>query len=391
MQRDRTLQYWDSIHAETIAHSHDILAAKEWILQPTNSLLQCIVDKCFLSIVHQHEDKVKDVVEKPDNDNNGGDDDDDNVIRILEIGCGTSCLSRNLYDFLVQLIHHDIEIHDGQGVCNQHWKGTKIELLATDVSDVCIDYLRQRDAHHALAHHNSSFNRLHSITLKYDVLNVVESHPPFNNRFDLILDKGCIDTFLFRSRCRGSTYRNYGPIIQQVLHNIQSWLRSTTSIYAVMTSRQKHKSLRDYRGFETVGIAECLYTGKSVCSDEILWSGSLPQAMIGPSLNNSITLIVPGELEGQTKQNTARGPRSIYLHRYRKRKINNPILTLSGDVPSSVLEEIFNVNARRPADNERCPACNVCFYRFRKGETLRGRGEQFWFREWRGHCIHCKG
>jgi hypothetical protein len=42
------------------------------------------------------------------------------------------------------------------------------------------------------------------VTLRYEVLNVAEPHPELARNFDVILDKGCLDTFLFRSRSRGS-------------------------------------------------------------------------------------------------------------------------------------------------------------------------------------------
>ena len=43
-----------------------------------------------------------------------------------------------------------------------------------------------------------------------------------------------------------------------------------------------------------------------------------------------------------------------------------------------------------PKDDDRCPSCTISFIDLRKGEAVEGRGNLFWSRQWKGHCLHCK-
>jgi hypothetical protein len=99
----------------------------------------------------------------------------------------------------------------------------------------------------------------------------------------LILDKGCLDTFIFRSSAKP-----HGALIESVLNNLQSWLKSPSSssncissskieeeegreggrtegrdegrkeeggeggVYMILSPRGKFKSIRDYCGFSRV-------------------------------------------------------------------------------------------------------------------------------------------
>jgi predicted phosphohydrolase len=59
--------------------------------------------------------------------------------------------------------------------------------------------------------------------------------------FDMVLDKGCLDTFLFRSE-----RKLHEALVQRLLGRVYSLTRR---YYVVVTPRSKIKPLRDYEGF----------------------------------------------------------------------------------------------------------------------------------------------
>jgi SAM-dependent methyltransferase len=190
MQNDRTLRFWDDFY-----DSQDASTDKEWILQPSQPLLQ----------------RLSQCLEKRAS------------CRILEIGCGTSTLGRELWKYM------QANPPAGEDQPSVH-------LLATDVSEVCIRLNQERDA--------GLLDQGEKSSLEYKVLNIAESHPELEGKFDLILDKCCLDTILFRSKDRG------GELIRSVVDNIQSWL-SEDGVYVILSPRSKFKMVRDYAGFSS--------------------------------------------------------------------------------------------------------------------------------------------
>lgn len=279
MQNERTLQFWDEYYSK---RGKD---AQEWILEPTEELFERLAEH-----VPPHA----------------------SALRILEIGCGTSILARELWKFLIQ-------------------KNISTYVLATDISLVCIQFNQQRDQ---LIIDNASPDA----RLEYRILNAAEQQPDFENSFDIILDKGCLDTFAFRSKQRGHT-QPYAPLIRTVLNNVHSWLKED-GVYWVLTPRQKLRSVRDFRGFQSVQRAD-------------------------------LTAMQRGELVS-TQEHTL-------LHVCRKNTNYNPG------------ENAFDVEDNLAEETSSCQKCKMTFYNFRKGEPLDGRGEAVWLRQWRGHCRHCKG
>lgn len=284
MQNERTWQFWDEYYATQDKK------AQEWILEPTIELLERLAEHMP---AHSR------------------------TIHILEIGCGTSVLAREFGKLLLQ-------------------KNNDAHMLATDISPVCIDFNRQRDEILILRETTSS---PHDGQFEYRTLNALEQHPELHNSFDIILDKGCLDTFAFRSKQRGQN-QPYAPLIRTVLDNIHSWLKQD-GVYWVLTPRQKFRAVRDLRGFQSVQRVDV---------------GSMRR----------------GELVS-TQEGT-------FLHVCRK---NESYSANPAEIAFDREDDDLIIN-----DTSSCSKCHLTFYDFRKGE--RQRGEAVWLRQWKGHCRHCK-
>jgi hypothetical protein len=345
MQREKTLQFWDDFYTQ---HQMSVNAesadqSKEWVLYPSLELLAQITQQMPL----------------------------DRDITILEIGCGTSTLARELYLYL-QLLPNTAYYSSQQSTASASALTVSVEkahfhdcarssaspvykrrVIATDVSPVCISQMRERDAR-IIQSSQGDFS--------YEVLNIADNdHPHLARQFDVILDKGCLDTFLFRSRQRGSG-QVYADLVRRVLNHLHSWLRDEPmGRYLILTPRSKLHSIRDFAGFTSVQ-------------------------------RRPLTDIHRADLEGDEKGNEDNksstdkdiGSNTVEEAMYFYTCCKNS--SYSADDPA------FRIPIEKdPQDEDMCPGCLVTFYDFRKGEDVRGRGRPFWFREWRGHCRHCKG
>ena len=169
MQKEKTLQFWDDFYEKEEQ-------TKEWIVQPSRHILNRIEKNLPLS---------SDVADS---------------LHILEIGCGNSQFSLILWEYLNSRIEcNEIDLES-------------VHVTATDVSSVCIDNNRQRDSERMHKFEPNSF--------QYQVLNVLRENHIFEQKFSLVLDKGCLDTFLFRSGKSEET-----SILHTLLDNIHSWLQ----------------------------------------------------------------------------------------------------------------------------------------------------------------------
>jgi hypothetical protein len=293
MQRDRTLRFWDNFY-----ESQEPSSDKEWILQPSEPLLQRIT-QCLAK---------------------------KSSIRILEIGCGTSSLGRELWK------HMRANPSVGE-------EKPSVHLLATDVSETCIRQNQERDS-------GLLDQVLEKGSIEYKVLDITEPHPELEGKFDFILDKGCLDTFLFRSRQRGGGSQPYGKLVRSVIDNIQSWL-SKEGVYVILSPRTKFKTVRDYVGFSSVERYE----------------------------------LDPAELQKGDLVNEEGEPDCIFLYVCRK----NPAY-------SSSTEEAFPClhDQQQPQDEDSCQICGVAFVKFRNGEGLAGSRGAWLRRKWKGHQEHCR-
>lgn len=305
MQKARTLEFWDRLYEQEQQQQNQqpsaSVAAKEWILQPTPALLEQLAAQ-FPKPRH-----------KP--------------LRILEIGCGTSTLVRDLWVWRQQ-----------QPQAQQpDW-----HICATDVSAVGIQQITARDADVLQASGG---------TLEYRVLNAATPQPADwmqQGAWDVILDKGCLDTFLFRSKQPRGGQANYGALVRTVLDNMHGWLRdSDESVYMALSPRPKHKATRDYRGFSSVQRS----------------------AM-------DLATLRSGDIQGSTNHNNDR----VFLYTCRKNPAYDP----------SVTTNAFGVEPTTVAETDTCAKCHMTFQAFRKGGKD-GRSAAVWFRQWQGHVTHCPG
>jgi SAM-dependent methyltransferase len=344
MQREKTLQFWDDFYLQqkqqqqhptcqpTVEHQHTTTttttpslnpdASKEWVLHPTQTLLQEIVACIPL----------------------------DRDIAILEIGCGTSTLARDLYLYL-----------------RSREPRFQRRVVAIDVSRIGIEQVQERDA--LLCQQSQGAFSYHVLNVAMeqqdDVDSVVHTHGPF----DVILDKGCLDTFLFRSRQRGNG-QVYAELVRRVLNAIHSWLSDDPpGKYVVLTPRPKLHAVRDFHGFASFERRaldlSTLQRADLHSPNSVKTSTQDPPPSTPP--------IVQDKKKQQQQQSTDR----IFLYHCIK------------DTHYSVDHPAFRIAVDDPSEEDACPGCHVSFYNFRKGEDVRGRGRPFWYREWRGHKRHC--
>jgi hypothetical protein len=289
------------------------LSSTEWILQPTDALLELL---CSM-IVHptSGESAIVGAGRIP-------------LLRFLEIGAGTSNLSR-------QLFRHLRETRQDQNSGSGR-PSSSVSALVTDVSPVCIQQNRQRDCD-ILEEAGGSF--------QYDTLNIATAGPPDElcASFDFILDKGCLDTFLFRTRHRGG--RRKEILMNTVLDNLYAMLKADEHCcLLILSPRSNARSLREHNGF--------------ACQRH--------------ELDRSVFCL--GDLDGDKMQSRD----SLYLYVCRKRPGYDP----SQSAPEPTYEL---------SDDDACPKCSKTFRSFRGGhKRLENRGRRVWYREWTGHKAHCK-
>lgn len=450
----------------------------EWILEPSTNLFDFIIDNCIQTQQH----------------------DNDNVYRILEIGCGNSNFAIEMFNYMKKLQKGQQqemnqeelslpEVNEEQGSVvnestiqqNRRKIPKTIQFWATDVSYVCIEQNQLRDSDvvnvGSMNQQQSTSETFHidesnhSISFfQYNVLDVTQDHSHLNNQFDLILDKGCFDTFLFRSKNRGGkgAGAEYADLIEIVLDNIQSWLKcgdhrisidpflhddstsdnnintkvttsssnvnvsstptqdtttthnkitnnsnnkntSNIGTYCIFSSRSKHKSLRDYLGFiiNNVQRHEIDLTRISLGSLE----GNRTIEKSTNHINNKKKKNIEEDKHGRifmyvcTKNDQYSAQRINLKNDERTHHDDNNIhegnnsnkndrmndhhYSTTTVITKSLAFAIDNIIT--PNDNDICLKCHITFYEFRKGENIReGRGERFWFRQWKGHCQHCK-
>ncbi|GFH45532.1 hypothetical protein CTEN210_02006 [Chaetoceros tenuissimus] len=276
MQKEKTLQFWDDFYEKEEQ-------TKEWIVQPSQHIL---------NMIEEHLPSSSDVADS---------------LHILEIGCGNSQFSLILWEYLNNKIEcNEIDLES-------------VHVTATDVSSVCIDSNLQRDSERMKKFGQHSFH--------YKILNVLQENQSCQHKFHLVLDKGCLDTFLFRSGKNEET-----SILHTLLDNVHSWLKDDGK-YIIFSPRQKIKALRDYNGFASV---------------------------------EKVKIACTGDLDGKSSDEE-----TIYIHICTKNKLYQ-----IGDVP-------FRSNMNNVPDF--CSSCKISFHEFRKGEAMSGKRETYWFRTWINH------
>lgn len=343
MQRDKTIQFWDNYHGEN--------DSDEWISKPGEELFEMILEQVVM-----------------------GTEDNEQCFSILEIGCGTSTLVRDLKEYIGK-------------------RNPMVNVIAcgTDVSKVCIDANTKRDCTQSIPTISNDFiNKDCSGTespsrksLWYEVLNVLDGKPS-RKSWDLVIDKGCLDTFLFRSRQRGSQNKIYPESLRTLLDNIHKWQRSPSkgesdnlhknhvstersSVYICITPRPKLKAVRDYAGFSSVRryklpeyYGATLESKKRDCQQEVEKNGSRNSDKGG---GNS-----PGFMFVCTRNNDYQ---------------------VGLSAPFSSMNEVPD-NNNPPNNDTTCPRCKRTYLEFRKEGGVESRGEAYCLRKWKSHILHCK-
>lgn len=324
MQKDKTLQFWDDFYRKQEA------VAKEWIVQPSDVLLQVLLDQLPATV------------------STSSSDDDRHSYRILEIGCGTSSLAADLCEFWER------QQKQHQQYCQKATNRIRrlLHVMSTDVSPVCIEEQKKLQQAQCQTQETNSSGTANAF-LEYRVLNITEPNADLHGQFDLILDKGCLDTCLFRSK-------KADQWVKTVLNHIHSWLSSTNShnsdgVYVIVTPRSKLKVVREHPGFVTT---------RSILTNEDYGCGDLE-----PRSNST-------GAGGGTAATAAIKEQRQYMYICRR------------------VDATHTVCANGGHENENdfascCASCGVTFAAFCE-EPRKGRTVAYWTRHWLGHQQHCK-
>jgi hypothetical protein len=300
MQKESTIQFWDEYHEQN--------GEKEWLIHGTSDLLESIYRNCGSS--------------------------QDGRLRILEIGCGTSAMARELWKY----------IEDAESKAQ---KGRRVLIRSTDVSRVCIDSCFARDRNISNVYGPDDL-ALEGCGLEYVTLDV-QVPPTFeeSGQWDAVIDKACMDTFLFRSKSRGDK-RNYPMVVLMALETI--WrLISDNGVYILISPRRKLKPIRDFAGFSSVEKLE-----------------------IRPEVKCNIL---------SPKGFRQKDPSDVYFM-YICRKNAEYVV---GD-PNPFRLPLCDM----PSDDTRCENCGMSFAALRQKDDPEGRRGIFMLRKWKNHCAYCK-
>jgi hypothetical protein len=198
---EKTIQFWNDLHAATAGDQPE--TKQEWIYESSDHLFQMILAPIIMTDDDENDDTKK------------------NVVQILEIGCGTSTLAADLCDYWNRTYYYNNSASDPQEEDRPWRRRRRMTMVATDTSAVCIEQQRA--------------NNQHPDQCSYEVWNILEPRDDNDKwKFDLVVDKGCVDTILFRAK-KGV------ELVTMALSNIQHCLRTTDSPYCVISSRKKYR------------------------------------------------------------------------------------------------------------------------------------------------------
>lgn len=356
-QSNKAINFWDDYYdSHHNIPSDKTDCQKEWIVQHDSTIILELL-KSNLSCFKKKEEEEDEIISR----------------NIVEIGCGTSCLSRSLIHYLVNgstIQNTNSNIHNTTN--KDTIQNFNFKITATDVSSVCIEQNRRRD--------QTFINDIKPHTLEYQVFDVIAANSitPGKSELekssvDMVLDKGCLDTFLFR----GGSYRkdeySHHPLLTKLLHNIHYILKKDDcSKYIVISPRSKIKALRDFKGFCKIERVK-LRTSSDGQSNMCVQSADLEHANRQEQMRNNTNNI-----------NTESKADYVYVY----------ICTVNSNYgPTDHIAPYKNeyCHISLLPDSSKCKKCNISFGKFRAFEDVNHRGKLFWARRWKAHCIHCKG
>lgn len=319
-QKKSAVAFWDDYHSQQapdkLSSASSGASTKEWIANPRSHLLELIAT--HMTTARRRQDDSSSMLH----------------VRILEIGAGSSLLSRCLLSHLQQRRQSGT---NAIGSCNNTYS-----IVATDVSEVCIEQSRTRDRTFISSLTGSDDE------LRYEVLDISASASMLSRKlYDIVLDKGCLDTLLFRNARGSKSTERHPPLIAALLTNVYNMLRPGGN-YIVISPRKRIPSLNQFVGFSEI---------KQIDVD-----------------SSSI-----GELDGNQEDSTSKA--FIYI-------CNKSVV---GGIIGAGAAPIFRDTRDLVgiSDESQCQGCHKSFEQFRGGEALSGRGEVFWKRKWKGHQDHC--
>lgn len=216
-QARRARAFWDASYKDAVGDSegvHDSPSSSsihtEWIVSPAEVLRH-------LPRLHRHP-----------------------RIRVLEIGCGDSLLGEAIYDHLSRLANDRRELGGMQGTTTTNPE-RHVSVVCTDISPVAIERLVARQE-------KEDSERRRRPGLEYLVADATDlpAFFEFTNDgdgrllFDIVVDKGCADTFQFRAKTNESD-----GLLRRLFRSVHTALRPGGA-YLVITPRKKVKHLRSW-------------------------------------------------------------------------------------------------------------------------------------------------
>lgn len=320
-QKRSAVDFWNEYHEESGATGEP----KEWIARNTPHLMNLLISGLFERQEggcrhHRHRAKT---------------------IRIVEIGCGTSTLARSLLSHLRQR-------REQQPTSSS---SSSYQVVATDVSHVCIQNNRDRDIDFATTIAGTGD------TLRYEVLDALSTadidakFQSEESRYHVVLDKGCLDTFLFRNTRGKKSTERHPPLLATLLLNVSKMLQPDGR-YIVISPRRRIPSLAQFVGFSEVTRLD-------------------------------IEAASVGELDGNQGENPS--ARAYAFVCQRAENLSKDALDL--DETMSLFRD--SLSLENVTDESMCQGCLLTFAQFRDGESLSGRGKIRWLRKWKGHQQHC--
>jgi SAM-dependent methyltransferase len=160
--------------------------------------------------------------------------------RVLEIGCGDSLLGEAIYDHLTKLANDRRELGGAEGTVAEEPE-RHVSVVCTDISPVAIERLRARQE-------REDSEQRRRPGLEYLVADANDLPAAFGFTsdgdgrllFDVVVDKGCADTFQFRAKTNESD-----ALLRRLFRSVHAVLRPG-GVYLVVTPRKKVKHLRSW-------------------------------------------------------------------------------------------------------------------------------------------------
>ncbi|KAL7547202.1 hypothetical protein ACHAWF_010517 [Thalassiosira exigua] len=351
MQKGKTKEYWNTFYSAlpSIGDSTDKCPASsityttrddhsapdiEWILPSSQNLLDVILNSFPSNTVSfdEADQPVQSVVNGTVQSKR---------VDVLEIGCGVSQLSRSL---LQRLLHKNI---------NQN-QAHQFDFVAADISTVCIEHNRKRDSDFVASLDNADGSLHYKVLDALEERRLTSSGPSYPiPKYDIILDKGTLDTFLFRSKRTKKGSTAHPPLLTHLLNNIHSWLRNSCgSKYIIISPRSKIKSVRDFQGFASVRRKKIDI--RELGSHAVLVKGN-------------------GEHASVPKSNA-------YVYE-----------CVKNDSYSPDRHEPYSNMIESTSNGKSSCVCGLSFKEFLGNNNTSDQGEVVWTRRWINHRVHCKG